>query len=156
MNQTVLARILRTRGFSRLKTACRPWAEPSEGLNQDTRFRDWKKQGKYSVSWDFVIVYKFHYPHPLQHWQLCDGNTNSWFLSSLNWENNGPSVARHVSCLHTAVALHDCGNRMGARSTVLVPFFSALHPCIYCAGTFKQSMGASNRVGIRLSYWPPG
>ncbi len=40
MNQTVLARIFRIRGFSWLKTACRPWAEPSEGLNQDTWFSD--------------------------------------------------------------------------------------------------------------------
>ncbi len=34
-----------------------------------------------------------------------------------------------------------------------------MHGCLvkateYCAGIFKQSTGARNRVGIGLSYWP--
>jgi hypothetical protein len=29
-----------------------------------------------------------------------------------------------------------------------------LHPSELCAGIFKQSMGARNRLGMGLSYWP--
>jgi hypothetical protein len=40
INQTALLSTLSVRGWSLLKKACRPRAEPSDGLNQETRLKD--------------------------------------------------------------------------------------------------------------------
>jgi hypothetical protein len=53
-----------------------------------------------------------------------------------------------TSSIHTQVNVNNFG-----KSTTL--FCSRLFIWLYtCAGIFKQSMGAGNRVGIGLSYWP--
>jgi hypothetical protein len=47
-------------------------------------------------------------------------------------------VVKHTSTCST----HKCGGKIFELEI------------LYCAGIFKQSMGAWNRVGMGLSYWP--